>query len=309
MPLIDRQLFAGTDKLSGADWESLSAPDISSATVARVLGQHGWEKKGAAAIGLRLGPDNSTVEAARLVLLGSWDKKIQLQARKLFSEAAEDTLLEVELPDLSVFRCKEGDTWSQFIPQAGVKAKYSRAGKELDEEEQKEQGIQEFAVRAVAHLSKDCGVKWGIWLQVSILIFPLSDEAMKALAEDTANPAWPGLKLTEGQIPILPAAGKDKRLCGGKDWGCPIIPVVAPGAPWEAAPGPLGEKEVTTACGALLNTGCVAEALTSLESLQKRWEMLLASPGLVQEKRAEKLWPTAAQEPLEQAAAKKGNGT
>ncbi len=124
-----------------------------------------------------------------------------------------------------------------------------KEGKELNEEEHREQGIQEFAMRAVTHLSKDCGVKWGIWLQVSILIFPLSDEAMKVLSEDMANPAWPGLKLTEGQIPVLPIAGKDKKPCGGKHWGFPIMPVVAPWAPWEAAPGPLREKEVATACG------------------------------------------------------------
>ncbi len=119
MPLINRQLFAGTDKLSGADWESISAPDISGSSLAKLLDQYGWEKKGAAAIGLRLEPDNTSVEAARVVLLGSWGKKVQLQAKKLFLDAAEDTLLEVELPDLNIFRFKEGDMWSQFIPQAG----------------------------------------------------------------------------------------------------------------------------------------------------------------------------------------------
>ena len=309
MPVIDRQLFAGADKLSEADWGAISAPDTSATAVAKFLEQHGWGKKGAAAVSLRLSPDNTAVEGAKLLLLGNWDKKIQLQARKLFQQAEENVLLEVELPDLGVFRCREGEMWSQYIPQAGIKSKYSKEGREVGEEELREQGIQEFCVRAVTHLSKDCGLKWGMWIQVTVLIFPLSDEAMKALAEDTANPAWPGVKLTEGQIPILPGAGKEKTPCGGKNWGCPITPVLAPGVPWEAAPGPLEERQVASACGALLNKGCVAEALTAIDSLQKRWETLLSNPGLVQEKRAEKLWPAAEQEPLEQATAKKGSDT
>ena len=308
MPLIDRQLFAGETRLSEADWQSISNPDISTSSIAKFLVQQGWEQKGAAAVGLRLSPDNSRVDAARLVILGSWDKKIQLQAKKLFEKAAETTILEVELPDLSVFRCKDGEMWSQYIPQAAIRCRYMQEGKELDADQQGDQGIQEFAVRAVAHLSKDCGTKWGIWLQVTVLIFPLADEAMKAIAEDTANPAWPGLKLTEGQIPVLPAAGKDRSPCAGKKWGCPITPVLAPGAPWEAAPGPLSEKEVADACGALLNNGWTPEALTSLESLQKRWKTLLENPGMVQGKRAEKLWPTGVQEQPEQATAKKGTG-
>ena len=68
-------------------------------------------------------------------------------------------------------------------PQAAIRCKYIQEEKELDADRQKDKGIQELAVRAVAHLSKDCGMKWGVWLQVTVLIFPLMDEAMKALLE------------------------------------------------------------------------------------------------------------------------------
>ena len=120
MPIIDQQLFQGTDTVSDADWQGISRPDVSSASIASVLEQHGWEKKATAAVGLKLSPDNTSVSAAKLAFLGSWDKKIQIQARKVFQQAAEDVLLEVELPDLSVFRCREGDMWSRYVPQAGL---------------------------------------------------------------------------------------------------------------------------------------------------------------------------------------------
>lgn len=304
MPVLDRQLFTGSEALTEADWQSVSRSDISSRSIAEVLSQHGWEKKGAAAIGLKLAPDNTTVDAAKLALLGAWDKEIVVQAKKVFQQAAENTMLEIDLPDLSVFRCREGDMWSHYVPQAAIKCKYTQGGTTLTEEELAAQGITEFSVRMVTHLSKDCGAKWGIWLMATILIFPLCDEAMKSLAEDTSNPAWPGIKLADGQLAVLPSG---KSVLGGKNWGCPVTPILAPGAPWEAAPGPLEAKEVRDACGYLLNRGCLAEALNSIESLQKRWEALLANPGLVQGKAAEKLWPTAGQGLPERPTAKKGN--
>ncbi len=307
MPVIDQQLFAGTDKLTEADWPSLSAPDISNRSLEKILEQHGWEHKGAAAIGLKLSADNTSVMAARLAILGSWDQKIQLQAKKVFAKADEGTILEVELTDLGVFRCKEGEMWSQFVPQAGFKASYSRDGRALEQEELERQGIQELSARAVMHLSKDCGLKWGIWIKVTILVFPLCDETMRAISEDTANPAWPGVKLAEGQVPLLPACGKGKKVFGGKNWGCPIAPILTPGVPWEAALGPLDKATVAEACGALLNGGSLPEALLTAEAIEKRWEVLLANPGTVQEKAAEKLWPAAGRVPREEPTAKKGN--
>ena len=141
---------------------------------------------------------------------------------------------------------------------------------------------------------------------MTILVFPLCDEAMRALSEDTANPAWPRVKLAEGQIPLLPASGKGK-VFGGKNWGCPIAPILMPGVPWEAALGPLDEAAEVGACRALLNSGGMLEALLTVEAVEKRWEVLLANPGTVQEKAAERLWPAVGRAPQEAPTAKKGN--
>ena len=84
MPVIDRNLFTGNEAVTESDWQAISLRDISNSSIAGFLERHGWEKKGAAAVGLKLQPDNTGVEGAKLVLLGNWDKKITLQAKKVF---------------------------------------------------------------------------------------------------------------------------------------------------------------------------------------------------------------------------------
>ncbi len=306
MPDIDRQLFGGKDNLSENDLKSLSAEDLSIRATGEVLRRFGWEGRSAAAVGLKLSPDNTTAAAGRLILLGVWDQKIKIQAKKIFGQADEDTVLEISELDLAVFRCREGEMWSRYTPQEALKYEFYQGEKVLDDDAKQTQGISEFCVRAVAQLAKGCGPRYGIWVQLAIMVYPISDGEMMQLAEQTSNPAWPGIRLAEGEIPVLPTAGKGKEVAGGKDWGCPVGPVLVPGTPWEAAPGPISEQDISDACGALLNTGCGVEAAASADSLQKKWNSLLENPDRLTVRRPDKTWPKRAPAPEKQPA-KKGN--
>jgi len=235
MPEIDRQLFTGSEKLNAADWFSISAPDASAAAVGGVLKKFGWDGGAAAAVALPLSPDNSAVVGARLMLLGSWDKAVKIQAKKLFVDCDEDVLLTVDNIDLAALRCPANTVASRYTESRAFNCKYSQAGKTLDEDDLIAQNVGDVCIRAVTRLASSCGSKHGMWLQVTLLIFPLGAEQMAAGAEGQ-NPAWPGIKLAEGQVPLLPAAGKGTAAAGGKIWGCPLAPIIVPGAPWEAAP-------------------------------------------------------------------------
>ncbi len=168
MPEIDRQLFRGKDLLDLEDWQKVSAPDLSPRSVGQVLERHEWSGKAAATVGVKLSADNTEVESARLVLAGSWGSVLKIQAHKLFSGADEDVILEIELPDLAVFRCADGDMCSRYIPQEAVKYQFKQGEKIITEEEDTmQQGIGDFSLRLIAGLSKACGLKYGIWLQVT----------------------------------------------------------------------------------------------------------------------------------------------
>ena len=303
MPDIDRLLFKGREQLKTEDWEKMSASDWSSRAVERVLAANGWENKAAAAVATRLKPDNSGPEAAKLVWAGCWDKTVKIQAKKVFEGADDDTMLEIELPDLAIFRCDENMMASRYTPQEAVKFRYVQGEKILeDEEDRMQQGIGDFSLRITAGLSKACGAKYGLWLQATIMIFHLAADNMadRDLWPLADSLAWPGVKLTEGQVPVLPAAGKKAPLWEGKDWGAPIAPIVIPGVPWEAAPGPPEQKELAAACAQLLNGGGMPDTCANSTTMLKKWDK-----GAVSSKPAEKSWPATTEQ--ERPAAKKGN--
>jgi len=75
------------------------------------------------------------------------------------------------------------------------------------------------------------------------------------VSPETDHAAWPGIKLTEGEVPLLPTTNSKKGPWSGKDWGAPVGVLTAPGSPWEAAPGPVDQGEVLGACRSFLNSG------------------------------------------------------
>jgi len=95
MPDIDNAIFAGNESIEAEEWGDVCGPDLSVKRVGTILQDLGWDKKAAAAIGIRLTPDNVTPEAARLILLGDWDQPIKIQARKCSATWIRKTVMRI----------------------------------------------------------------------------------------------------------------------------------------------------------------------------------------------------------------------
>lgn len=295
MPELDKALFAGRDLVSLTDWTKLSTTDLNKSAVDEFLEGFGWDQQAAACVGVRLSPDNTRVLGARLALAGKWSENVELPAKRLWPDAPENLILAVELDNMSSFRFAEGELWSDMVGGDVLKKSFKTvvAGVEklVELAEVRTMGIAPdgFVARAIGSIAKTSGGRYGVWLAVTILVYPIIEgEEMQAVALD---PAWPGIKLSDGEVAILPPSGRGKSALNGKAWGCPIAPAIQPGSPWEAAPGPLASADVVTAIGALLNTGCIADACISFESMRKKWEKIKRAPGDLRRKKAEKSWP------------------
>jgi len=158
---IDSTLFSSSEKLPKEFWASVGLPDLSTRNAGDFLSKHGWDGKAAAAVGLRLTPDNRSPEAARLILVGEWDKPIRIQANRVFQGADQEILMEIQLDDLSTFKCRENRMASMYVPSNMVTTKYTRKKKELSEEQLAEEGIGEFSLRTICSISKSSGKKYG----------------------------------------------------------------------------------------------------------------------------------------------------
>ena len=172
----------------------------------------------------------------------------------------------------------------------------------LTAEELTQAGVFEWSLRMVCGLAKSCCARWGVWLSTSILIFPESEERMLDMTPAAASLAWPGIKLSEGEVAVLPVARRKARALRGRAWGSPVTPAMQLGTEWSPEAGPLHIAEVAAAIGALLNTGCLTETSVAQESTRKKWEKIAKAPADLRKKKADRSWPAAAA-----PVAKKGN--
>lgn len=297
MPDLDKALFAGKDQISPAEWASLTTSDMNQRAVAEFLESYGWDQRAAAHVGLKLAADNTSVVAAQLALAGKWrDGPIRFQASKIFEKAPANVCLEIDIGCLSTFRFAPNEMWSDTIAGDKFKHTYVDTAAEgravLTADKLEEYEITAFSIRAVTSIAKSSGAKCGVWLTVTILAFPATEDAMLELSPLASDPAWPGIRLSEGDVAILPPAGRGKTALGGKAWGSPITPGLVMGAPWQDAPGPLAARDVAAAIGGLLNRGCPADASVGSGSLSKKWDKLRATPADMRRKKPEKTWPT-----------------
>lgn len=312
MSEIEGQAFAGREAILNEEWATLTTAGPGQAAVEEFLESFGWDQKAAGAVHIRLSPDNTKVMAARFTLAGKWQEEAtRIQAKKLWPQLEDNVLLEVDLDNLTLFRFTDGEMWSNHLQGDSIQHRFVMTGDErrvLTDEELAEHGVGEFTLRAVCGLAKGCSHRWGIWISTAIMIYPESEEAMLAISALAANPAWPGIRLAEGEVQVLPAAGKNKAPLHGKAWGCPIAPAITPGTLWNTAVGPLPAAEVSNAVGALLNTGCLTESSVAQDSMRKKWEKIQRAPESLRKKPAEKTWPTGAAPTaaVPTAAAKKG---
>ena len=311
MPDIELGAFTGKEDVLNEEWATLTTAGPGQQAVEEFLESFGWDQKAAGVVNVKLSPDNTKVMAARFTLAGKWQEEAtRIQAKKLWPELEENVIMEVTLDNLSLFRFSEGEMWSEFLVGDALPHRFIMTGEDarvMTDEELAEKGVGEFCLRAVFGLAKTCSTRWGIWVSTNIMIYPESEEAMMDLSLAAKDPAWPGIRLSDGDVAVLPAAGRGKAPLAVKAWGCPIAPAIQPGALWSNAVGPLAGGEVVKAVGGLLNTGCLVESSVASESLRKKWEKVQRAPGDLRRKPAEKTWPadtTAAAVPT--ATAKKG---
>ena len=298
MPDIEMAVFAGTDAILNEEWATLTTAGPGQQAVEEFLESFGWDQKAAGVVNIKLSPDNSKVMAARFTLAGKWQEEgSRIQAKKLWPELDENILLEVDLDNLTLFRFAEGEMWSDYLQGDTLQHRFLMTGEEprvMTNEELAESGVGEFALRAVCGLAKSCSHRWGIWVSTNILIYPESELVMTTLSPAAKDPAWPGIRIADGDVAVLPTAGRGKAPLNGKAWGSPVAPAIQPGAMWTTAVGPLDGQEVAAAIGALLNTGCLVESSVAQESLRKKWDKIRRAPDDLRRKAPEKTWPTAA---------------
>ena len=229
MPQLDKKLYAGVGDF---DPEELAKGEVRNFTIdiATKLREFGWNGTSkCCSVGLALSPDNKRVEQGALLVRGNLDDKLTVEANKIWPEAKSGVRLTLKLRAGELFTFSEGDLGSDIVDQAQVEHGFYKhvegtTPTPILEADHKEEGIGRFCLRMTCVLSNNSSAKSGVILKYTIVLLPSSKEALLDQYDLAQSAAWPGLRVTDGYLTLIPRPSKN--------WGCPVIPFIKPGHPW-----------------------------------------------------------------------------
>jgi hypothetical protein len=215
MAQLDGKWFTGCDDLPKLIAENLEVASLGQ-PVNAVLGRNGWDGKTVAGVGLELSAENKSIRSGQFFIRGplSVDDGTY-QASRLWDQAAKDIMVKMKFPHGGKFDFAEGSLASDYLEGEVIKLSVERNGQSVPPADWPKLGIKPFTVRLVAYLDKMCN-KSDPKIKFTLLFFP---DKKKHMEDAVRGPAWPGIKILEGNAELFPRAPT-----GG--WGCPIYPVL-----------------------------------------------------------------------------------
>ncbi len=288
MTEIDKALFGGSEKLHRGDYEQAVIGNTTSDPAA-ALRRFGWDGSGCSCIALTLDADNEKVGGATFLVRGPVDgKTVAVEANKIWPGASSDVTLTLKFSDASIFTFSDGSLGSDIVAQERIQhcfylTKEGRPPTPILEADYGEWGLKKFAARLTACLSKNTSAKAGVVVKYTIILYPASAEELLERYEMAQSPAWPGLRIMDGHLPLLPRPTDN--------WGCPIVPLVVPGGNRKAEGQLPDADELKRAIAHVMARTVVAETGRTGNAVLNKWEKMAGSPDELTVKRGDLAWP------------------
>ena len=290
MPPLDKKLFVGENDFDPVEIARGKVGNFKGDVDDR-LKQFGWDGiSKCCSVGLNLSMDNKRVEKGVLLVRGVLEEKISVEANKIWPEAKTGVSLKMRLMDGGIFTFSEGDLGSDLLDQEQVeyvlyKERENAAPTPLLEADLADEGVGQFSLRMTCVLSNNSGARTGVVVKYTVLLFPESKTALLEHFDLAQCAAWPGLRLTDGYIPLIPKPEK----C----WGCPTIPLILPGTPFAVTNSAPSPGELRRAIASMMAKTVVPETARSGAALTTRWRMLASNPAELRVRTGELTWPPA----------------
>jgi hypothetical protein len=121
----------------------------------------------------------------------------------------------------------------------------------------------------ICQISKSSSSRTGVWLKYVIMMFP---EKKETLLENklAKHPGWPGLKLQEGEMAILPRPTVA--------WQCPVLPLLRTGQPFDQLPEAPSAAELRKAVGAIMSKSWEPKLYLTPGSVISKWDKINRNP-------------------------------
>ena len=288
MPPVDKSLFSGDSHINGGELILLEITDYGD-SVTKALREFKWNGKAIGAVALELSPDNHSVDNGTFLVRGPLEnKEIKVKTSNLWATAAADTQLSIRIPDGGAFSFDDGSLCSDYLPCDEVVHVFTRseegeAPTAIMTGDLQNFGVGDFCLRLVCHLVR-ASVKSGVTLHYTVLAFPGSREDVLEVSELAQSASWPGMKVTEGELPLCPMPQKI--------WQCPILPVLVTSNTFEQEPGPPPADELRRAIAAIMCRAAAPEVCKSRTEMMNKWQRYANNPDEFVAKPGPLSWPT-----------------
>ena len=291
MSIMDSSLFKGSDDIDMAELERATVGNFSS-DVGVTLGRFGWSGLTlCGSVGLALSADNESVDRSVFLVNGPVDSKtILVEGNKLWPETDVKIRLAITLKKACVFNFSAGWLASDIVAQEDIEHGFFA----VEEGQQpapvlaadfEEWGISNFALRMLCTVSKNTSLRAGVVIKHTILIFPLGKDDLLAKYEAAQSPAWPGIRLVDGHMPLLPRPETA--------WQCPVVPLIKRGSSdgeqrdWPQA------ADLRRAVAATMGAAWKATIARTASSLLNKWQKIANNPADLAQETGDLVWPTA----------------
>jgi hypothetical protein len=282
MAPLDKKWFTGSGDLPGIVTDNLLVASLGQ-PVNATLGRNGWDGRTVAGVGLELSPDNTTVRRSQFYMRGNLSQEPGIfQASKLWEKASKDISVKIVFPTAGEFEFAGGSMASEYLDADMVKIQCEKDGQPVPVADWPRYGIKTFVMRLVAYLDKMSN-KTGPKIKYTLLFYPETVDEMLKIGDEVQGPAWPGIKVLEGQADFFPLAPE-------RAWGCPIYPMLAPGGGERPSRVPSGDQ-LRYAIAKVLGTARLPVPCTSAATLRKKWQKIEEDQEQYEERIPTVTWP------------------
>ena len=282
---MDKSLFENPGEIDASLLDGLEISNDSD-SVEEALRRWDWSGRPAGCLLLKLSPDNATVASGQFAVRGKLaSEEISWEASKLWTTGDTGTVLSIRIPAAETFKFGGGGLASDYLSMSEIEHTIRVDGETIQASRANyaNHGIGRFSMRMVCSIQK--AAKSGITLKYSVMLFPASATEMMERCGLARNPGWPGLKLVEGEMGLMPKPPTP--------WGCPVLPLLLTGTPWdteEVARSPAAE-ELRNKIAWIMATSEPPDCVKTLKVLNSKWEKLTGCPGEYCPKRSPLTWP------------------
>ena len=289
MPNMDSSMFGHPVSIASEDVANCEIDNVGE-SVTTVLANHGWKGEPVGVIVLHLSPDNERVASGQFSTRGRDEREFKLRADKIWVDADMSVTLTVRMPELDSFTFPGGGLTSDWLQDEEVVHFFHVATEEgaprpiitptLDE-----WGVGKFCLRLVCHPSKACSKERGVLIKYFVMLYPASKAELTTMSPHTADASWPGLKLGEGELQLLP------RPLG--NWGCPVLALLRPAVEFRQLPKAPSSLALRHAIASIMRRCGAPDVSRGATSLGAKWERFRNAPATYATKEAPLTWPPA----------------